>query len=354
MTRMRIPIIVLFFAVSMALLGQDLTSGGPDSIIGGPFGEPRMVMSEGGEWSYPIKVFANSEVETFVPDITSPGWVSWHVAEFVQSGTYVTYLYIYHRNSHRTSRETINVDTRSNSAIIARPLLAPTRISIPKAPSDLAKSIARITEIVTKEAKEFQGMTVQDSIMQEKYVQLRMALCTGPGTPNPDCSLSDSDFQRKHPIYVANPQRLIDGARPGVNCGVGTNRSCYYYAPENLEVDRPASPISPTAVLPSATAAGDGLYRVGGAVSAPIPLNTVEAKFTDEARRAKYQGICQVSMIIDAQGNPQNPRVVRGLDMGLSEKALEAVRQYKFKPAMLEGKTPVPVMITVNVNFRLY
>jgi TonB family protein len=98
---------------------------------------------------------------------------------------------------------------------------------------------------------------------------------------------------------------------------------------------------------------GGGLYRVGGGVSAPVPLNQVEAEFSDEARRAKYQGVCLISLIVDAQGNPQNPRVVRTLGMGLDEKALEAVRKYKFKPAM-KGNTPVPVMITVEVNFRLY
>jgi len=100
--------------------------------------------------------------------------------------------------------------------------------------------------------------------------------------------------------------------------------------------------------------AGGGLYRVGGGVSQPVPLNQVEAEFSDEARRAKYQGVCIVSLIVDAQGNPQNPRVVRPLGMGLDEKALEAVRKYKFKPAMKDGKTPVPVMINVEINFRLY
>ena len=100
--------------------------------------------------------------------------------------------------------------------------------------------------------------------------------------------------------------------------------------------------------------AGGGLYHVGGGVSAPVPLNSVEAEFSDEARRAKYQGVCLISLIVDAQGNPQNPRVVRALGMGLDEKALEAVRKYKFKPAMKDGHVPVPVMITVEVNFRLY
>ncbi|MFP5250454.1 MAG: energy transducer TonB [Acidobacteriota bacterium] len=100
--------------------------------------------------------------------------------------------------------------------------------------------------------------------------------------------------------------------------------------------------------------AGGGYYHVGGGISAPVPLNTVEAEFSDEARRAKYQGVVLIQMIVDAQGNPQNPRVIRPLGMGLDEKALEAVRKYRFKPAMKDGKTPVPVMITVEVNFRLY
>lgn len=98
---------------------------------------------------------------------------------------------------------------------------------------------------------------------------------------------------------------------------------------------------------------GGGLERVGGLVSVPVPLLTPEAEFSDEARRAKYQGEVMISLIVDAQGNPQNPRVVRPLGMGLDEKALEAVRKYKFKPAMKQGK-PVPVMITIAVNFRLY
>jgi len=100
--------------------------------------------------------------------------------------------------------------------------------------------------------------------------------------------------------------------------------------------------------------AGGGLYHVGGGVSAPVPLNSVEAEFSDEARRAKYQGVCLIQMIVDAHGMPQDPHVIRALGMGLDQKALEAVRKYRFKPAMKDGRIPVPVMITVEVNFRLY
>jgi TonB family protein len=98
---------------------------------------------------------------------------------------------------------------------------------------------------------------------------------------------------------------------------------------------------------------GGGVYQVGGGVSAPVPLFEPEAEFSDEARRAKYQGVCLVALIVDAQGNPQNVHVIRPLGMGLDEKAMEAVRKYKFKPAMKSGQ-PVPVYVNVEVNFRLY
>ncbi len=98
---------------------------------------------------------------------------------------------------------------------------------------------------------------------------------------------------------------------------------------------------------------GDGLEHIGGAVSAPILIKEVQAEFSDEARRAKYQGVVLVSFIVDTQGNPQNPRVVRALGMGLDEKALEAIKQYKFKPAMKYGK-PVAVKMAIEINFQLF
>jgi protein TonB len=100
---------------------------------------------------------------------------------------------------------------------------------------------------------------------------------------------------------------------------------------------------------------GGGLYKVGNGVSEPKLTFSVEAEFSDEARRAKYEGTVVISLIVDAQGNPQNVHVSRSLGMGLDEKAIEAVRQYKFKPAV-EAKSgkAVPVPISVEVRFRLY
>ncbi len=98
---------------------------------------------------------------------------------------------------------------------------------------------------------------------------------------------------------------------------------------------------------------GGGVMRPGGGVSEPILLYAPDPEFSDAARRAKYQGVCVVGLIVDAQGNPQQVHIVRPLGMGLDEKAMEAVRKYKFKAAIFHGH-PVPVEINIEVNFRIY
>ena len=98
---------------------------------------------------------------------------------------------------------------------------------------------------------------------------------------------------------------------------------------------------------------GGGIFRVGGGVSAPRALDTPDPEYSEEARKAKYQGTCILWLIVDPNGRPRDIKVARALGMGLDEKAIEAVRNWKFSPAMKDGK-PVAVQINVEVNFRLY
>ena len=98
---------------------------------------------------------------------------------------------------------------------------------------------------------------------------------------------------------------------------------------------------------------GGGLMSVGGGVSAPQLIHSVEPEFTEEARRANYQGNVSIKLIVDSQGNPQSVRLASHLGMGLEEKALEAVRQYRFRPAMYQGQA-VPVQIVIDVSFHLH
>jgi len=97
---------------------------------------------------------------------------------------------------------------------------------------------------------------------------------------------------------------------------------------------------------------GGGVYRIGGGVSQPTLLFKVEPEYSEEARKAKYQGTVVLYVEVDPTGKARNLRVVRSLGLGLDEKAIEAVNKWKFKPGLKDGK-PVTVAATIEVNFRL-
>jgi periplasmic protein TonB len=98
---------------------------------------------------------------------------------------------------------------------------------------------------------------------------------------------------------------------------------------------------------------GGGIFKVGGGISAPRAVSTPDPEYTEEARQAKTQGTCILWMIVDETGHPRNVRVVRGLGYGLDAKAIEAVQQWRFQPALKDGK-PVNVQISVEVGFHLF
>jgi TonB family protein len=97
----------------------------------------------------------------------------------------------------------------------------------------------------------------------------------------------------------------------------------------------------------------DGRYRVGGGVSRPQLIQTIEPSWTEEARQAGISGLVLVSCAVDSDGNPQDLAVSQGLGHGLDQKALDAVRQWHFSAGLKDG-TPVPVgNLTVAVRFHL-
>jgi TonB family protein len=90
---------------------------------------------------------------------------------------------------------------------------------------------------------------------------------------------------------------------------------------------------------------------VEGGVTAPVLLYKTQPDYTEEARKAKYQGTVLLYIEVDPSGKATNIRVQRSLGLGLDEKAIEAVKQWKFKPGYRDGN-PVPVSATIEVNFR--
>jgi len=97
---------------------------------------------------------------------------------------------------------------------------------------------------------------------------------------------------------------------------------------------------------------GNGVYKIGGAVTPPALILKMEPEYTEMARLAKYQGKAVLYVEIGPDGVPRNIRVIRSLGLGLDEQAVDAVSQWKFKPGMRDG-VPVTVAATIEVNFRL-
>ena len=147
----------------------------------------------------------------------------------------------------------------------------------------------------------------------------------------PDLKMADNTMPN-----IGNPTSSLKGFSLGVGSGTGIGSGN-------------GSGIGPG----SGGNTGGGVMHPGGSVSMPKVLYFVYPEFSEEARRAKFSGNVEVYLWVDEQGNPSHIRVTRGVGMGLDEKAIEAVRQYKFKPAMKDGK-PVKVDLNIDVDFHIY
>lgn len=97
----------------------------------------------------------------------------------------------------------------------------------------------------------------------------------------------------------------------------------------------------------------NGPCGVGGDIVAPVGIYTPDPQYSDAAREAKLQGTVTVSVVIGTDGHVYDPRVIQPLGLGLDQKALEALRLWRFRPAERNGR-PVKVAANIEVNFRLF
>ncbi len=97
---------------------------------------------------------------------------------------------------------------------------------------------------------------------------------------------------------------------------------------------------------------GGGPYRPGSGVSPPRLLREVRADYTDDARRANITGEVVLEIVVRRDGTVGDIRILRRLDAGLDQRAVQAVRQWRFAPATLKG-TAVDVVVEVGVEFKL-
>jgi TonB family protein len=104
---------------------------------------------------------------------------------------------------------------------------------------------------------------------------------------------------------------------------------------------------------PQAAAVGmPGIPMVGGPVLMAKIVSRVDPQYTDQARKAKWQGSVILNVVVDETGKPQDVSVVKSLGMGLDESAMTAVSQWRFQPTALNG-APTKVQAQIDVPFKL-
>lgn len=97
---------------------------------------------------------------------------------------------------------------------------------------------------------------------------------------------------------------------------------------------------------------GGGPYRPGSGIEPPSLLREVKPDYTEEARRRNTEGDVVMEIVVRSNGSVGEIRVLQGLGYGLDQRAIEAVRQWRFAPAKRQGR-PVDVLVEVSVEFRL-
>lgn len=95
-----------------------------------------------------------------------------------------------------------------------------------------------------------------------------------------------------------------------------------------------------------------GPVRVGGNVKAPTIVSRVDPEYTEIARKARVDGVVIIEAIIDRNGRVTQVKSIKGLPMGLTDSAMNAVKQWRFKPGTMGGQ-PVDVIFNLTVNFQL-
>jgi TonB family protein len=113
-----------------------------------------------------------------------------------------------------------------------------------------------------------------------------------------------------------------------------------------------ASAPAGSAPKPANPAPGEQGSKMRGPVSAPTLIYKTNPAYSKEALQAKLEGTVTLSIVVDKAGAPTSIQVMKPLGLGLDEKAIEAVKQWKFLPGQKDGQ-PVNVLATVEVNFRL-
>ena len=129
--------------------------------------------------------------------------------------------------------------------------------------------------------------------------------------------------------------------------------------PPDLKVSNPAlanmgDPLAASVNFSGGPGGGGGMFRAGvNGVGQPACIYCPDPEYSDEARKAKYQGTVLLEVIVTVDGRVLEPHVLRGPGLGLEEKAVAAVRNWRMRPAIGPNGKPVTCRATIEIGFRL-
>jgi TonB family protein len=131
----------------------------------------------------------------------------------------------------------------------------------------------------------------------------------------------------------------------------------FYYNPDKSDAAPDAQTGGVVGSSPKPDGGGGtsgGIYHRGEGASDPKVIYRVDPVFSEKARKAKYQGLCVLNIVVEPDGTPSNIHVASKLGMGLDEKAIEAVKKWRFQPSMKDGHPVRYGPVEVDMDFHLY
>jgi TonB family protein len=210
--------------------------------------------------------------------------------------------------------------------------------------SDLTKYLVA-AKVIGKDHSEFEGRSQECEVIEATYETPQPLL---PGVPAAG---------RLERIFCVDPLRRLIlreqlGSSPAASSTGGVHFSMtitYSHVELNPALEASIFQFQPPDGSHEASAAAQ---KTAARIDPPVVISKHEPKYSSEARKAGLQGSVLVSLVVGTDGIPQNVKVLRGLGLGLDEKAVEAVQGWKFQPARKAGE-PIAVPAQVEVNFRL-
>jgi TonB family protein len=195
------------------------------------------------------------------------------------------------------------------------------------------------------QAAHVQGVVVLHATISKEGKVAKLSLISG--APMLVTSAMDAVKQWTYRPFLLNGQPTEVETTINVNFALGESK------PGSAEDSGPVAATGESGSGAMTSAVAGAHYTMRDGATAPVVISTQSPEYSEEARKAKIQGTVLLALIVGTDGLPADVHVVKRLGHGLDARAVEAVKQYKFKPAMKDG-VAVAEPLNIEVNFKVF